>query len=151
MVWFHCEDCGDTIKKPKLVNHYRSCSASRFSCVDCLQSFTRATVNGHTTCVTEHEKYALAATKPGGFAAGGLPANREGGSAAGTPAEPTGLEFLSTRPPWKCSVCNVNCTSRETLMSHGAGVKHKRRARAALAAVNGGNNGHNGAAPNGGT
>ncbi|GIL76088.1 hypothetical protein Vretimale_5720 [Volvox reticuliferus] len=137
MVWFHCDDCGDTIKKPKLVSHYRNCSASGFSCVDCLQTFTRATVNSHTTCVTEHEKYALAATKPGGFAAGGLSANREGGPTAGVPSEPTGLEFLSTRPPWRCSVCNVNCTSRETLVNHAAGAKHKRRARAALAAANG--------------
>jgi hypothetical protein len=29
----------------------------------------------------------------------------------------------------------VNCTSQETLLSHAAGVKHKRRARAALAAA----------------
>lgn len=31
-----------------------------------------------------------------------------------------------------CSVCNVNCTSRETLMTHATGIKHKRRVRAAL-------------------
>jgi len=42
------------------------------------------------------------------------------------------------RPPWKCSVCNISCTSQATLQSHAAGVKHKRRAKAALAAQNGG-------------
>ena len=35
------------------------------------------------------------------------------------------------------SICNVGCTSQDTLMSHAAGVKHKRRARAATAAANG--------------
>ena len=29
-------------------------------------------VQGHTQCVTEHEKYALGATKPGGYAASGF-------------------------------------------------------------------------------
>ena len=38
-----------------------------------------------------------------------------------------GLEFLATRPPWKCSVCNVTCTSQDALMGHAAGAKHKRR------------------------
>ncbi|KAL6496492.1 hypothetical protein OROGR_029750 [Orobanche gracilis] len=27
MVWFQCEDCGDNLKKPKLANHFRQCSA----------------------------------------------------------------------------------------------------------------------------
>jgi hypothetical protein len=59
--------------------------------------------------VTEHEKYALGATKPGGFAekgfadsgaAAGGPA--AGGPAKGTAGEAVGLEFLATRPPWIC-------------------------------------------------
>jgi hypothetical protein len=29
MVWFQCEDCGDNLKKPKLLNHFRSCSATK--------------------------------------------------------------------------------------------------------------------------
>lgn len=40
-----------------------------------------------------------------------------------------GLEFLTTRPPWKCTICNVTCTSQDTLMGHAAGAKHKRRVR----------------------
>lgn len=32
-------------------------------------------LQGHTQCVTEHEKYALGATKPGGYAAEGFAAN----------------------------------------------------------------------------
>jgi cell growth-regulating nucleolar protein len=92
---------------------------------------------GHSTCVSEHEKYALGATKPGGYAAGGF--YTEGGqapaAAAAAPAaaaaageqEVIGLQFLSERPPWRCSCCNVNCTSRDTLLGHATGVKHKRR------------------------
>lgn len=71
---------------------------------------------GHNACVTEHEKYALGATKPGGFAAngfadgavGGGPANggasqaAAGSSSAGV-APARGLEYLSTRPPWRCT------------------------------------------------
>lgn len=43
---------------------------------------------------------------------------------------PEGLEFLSSRPPWACSLCSVGCTSEETLLSHAQGAKHKRRVRA---------------------
>lgn len=32
MVWFQCEDCGDNLKKPKLPNHFRMCSASKVLC-----------------------------------------------------------------------------------------------------------------------
>uniref|UniRef100_A0A7S0RM70 C2H2-type domain-containing protein n=1 Tax=Chlamydomonas leiostraca TaxID=1034604 RepID=A0A7S0RM70_9CHLO len=139
MVWFVCDGCGDTFKKPKLQSHF-GCGPS-FTCVDCCVTFDRNGAKGHSQCVTEHEKYALGATKPGGFAANGLPGNREQAQPKSQDNEPSGLEFLSTRPPWRCSVCNVNCTSKDTLMSHASGVKHKRRARAATAAANGGANG----------
>lgn len=92
--------------------------------------------------MTEHEKYALGATKPGGFAAQGFNEAAGGGGGASSskpsssPGQAVGLQFLSTRPPWACSICNVNCTSRDTLMSHAAGVKHVRRAKAATAAAN---------------
>ena len=44
MVWFQCEDCGDSIKKPKLDAHFMRCSARRLSCIDCLAVFDRHTV-----------------------------------------------------------------------------------------------------------
>ncbi|KAL6748641.1 hypothetical protein V8C86DRAFT_1798146 [Haematococcus lacustris] len=137
MVWFQCDVCSDTIKKPKLANHFFSCSSHSFTCVDCCQSFDRSSCKAHNVCVTEHEKYALGATKPGGSAAQGFKQTTQPNSSNQGPSEPSGLEFLSTRPPWKCSVCNVNCTSQETLLGHAAGAKHKRRARAASAAANG--------------
>jgi cell growth-regulating nucleolar protein len=141
MPWFYCDVCGDSIKKPKVAQHCMQCRNATFTCIDCSRPFDQSTVHGHTSCVTEHEKYAQGATKPGGFASGGFygdgaAAGQQNGSAGG--GGPEGLEFLSTRAPWKCSICNVNCTSSETLMGHAAGAKHKRRAKAAIAARNGG-------------
>ena len=131
MPWFICDSCGDSIKKPSLQKHMTACRGSHsFTCIDCSATFDRFSVHGHNQCVTEHQKYALGATKPGGFAAGGFenvsqPTSKEA-------SEPSGLEFLSIRPPWKCSACNIGCTSQETLMAHASGIKHKRRVRAAL-------------------
>jgi hypothetical protein len=107
------------------------------------------THQSHNSCVTEHDKYAKGATKPGGFAAKGFYGDGEGAGGGGagpptTPADappPVGLEFLATRPPWACSACGVTCTSRETLLGHAAGVKHRRRANAAAKAAAGGGGG----------
>jgi len=87
----------------------------------------------HSSCVTEHDKYAKGATKPGGFAAGGFFGGGGGSASAPTaaPGEPVGARHLTTRPPWRCTLCNVAATSRETLAGHAAGAKHVRRARAA--------------------
>ena len=85
----------------------------------------------HTTCVTEHDKYAKGATKPGGYAASGFYGS-EGPVKASDASAAAGLEFLSTRPPWKCTICNVSCTSQETLLGHASGAKHKRRVSALL-------------------
>eukprot|EP00887_Chlorella_sp_A99_P007445 scaffold2.g7445.t1 len=185
MVWFYCDDCGDT---PKLNGHYAQCSATSFTCIDCSRTFDRSSVHNHTTCVTEHEKYAQASswgtrscrrarqqwalptaclalsliiapptttppwspstqgvTKPGGFAEKGFYGDAKQ-QQPGKDASAEGVEFLSTRPPWKCSICNVQCTSQETLMGHAQGTKHKRRARAALAVKGGQAQGQQGAA-----
>ncbi len=102
-------------------------------------------MKAHNSCVTEHDKYAKGATKPGGFASAGFFGEGEGGQGAGaapvagtaeaTAPAPVGLEFLATRHPWACSVCGVTCTSHETLLGHAAGVKHRRRANAASKAA----------------
>lgn len=98
----------------------------------CSVTFDSYSVHGHTSCVTEHEKYALGATKPGGVAA----------KTIGQARNPTsnidegivGAHFLSTRPPWHCSCCNVTATSKENLQTHAEGRKHKSKARARLSA-----------------
>ena len=61
----------------------------------------------HNACVTEHEKYAKGATKPGGHAANGFFASEAAIAAAAGPAADrgeavVGAEYLSSRPPWKC-------------------------------------------------
>ena len=135
-MWFVCGDCGDTIKKPQLKKHFNACSASILSCVDCGQEFNRHTVQGHTTCVTEHEKYALGATKPGGKASafnGTAAKGKMGGQTGPFPGEErtddiVGREYLATKAPWFCSCCNIECTGAETLKSHALGKKHKRKA-----------------------
>ena len=53
MVWFQCEDCGETLKKPKLAKHVWQCSAMRFSCIDCCMVFDRNGAMAHTSCVME--------------------------------------------------------------------------------------------------
>lgn len=37
---------------------------------------------------------------------------------------------LSERPPWFCSLCNTNATSKQTLLLHADGKKHRAKARA---------------------
>ena len=61
----------------------------------------------HNTCVTEHEKYAKGATKPGGHAANGFFSGDAASAAALSPAADggdavVGAQYLSSRPPWKC-------------------------------------------------
>ena len=142
MVWFVCDDCGDSIKKPALKKHFNNCSASRLSCVDCGAEFDRYAVQLHTKCVTEHEKYALGATKPGGkanvvsgastkAAATREPAVAQAATAAAREEKEkiVGREYLATEAPWMCSCCNVECTGAETLKSHALGKKHKRKAK----------------------
>ena len=50
-------DCGDILTKPKLDKHRVICHAS-FDCIDCGKRFeTPADYKGHTSCISEAEKY----------------------------------------------------------------------------------------------
>lgn len=89
-------------------------------------------MQGHATCVTEVDKYAKGATKPGGYAAQGYYKDGSGATIAVTQpvastSEPADTAYLATRPPWTCTVCKVSCTSQDTLLGHAAGIKHRRR------------------------
>ena len=151
MVWFQCEDCGETLKKPKLAKHIWQCSATRFSCIDCMLVFDRQGAMAHTSCVTEKEKYQLGATKPDGFV--GNKNNYGGGNhrdasgkiiqgKQGKGNRDEGVDMflgLSQSAPWRCSLCRVDCTSWETLEGHAAGKRHMAKCRtAAKAKANGG-------------
>ncbi|KAL4589469.1 hypothetical protein LXL04_002376 [Taraxacum kok-saghyz] len=122
MVWFQCEDCGDNLKKPKLANHFRACSANKLSCIDCGQMFGQQSVQGHTQCITETEKYG-----PKGQA---KPAQGTPGKLSKPKPEVDINVGLSERPPWFCSLCNTSATSKQTLLSHADGKKHRAKARA---------------------
>ncbi|CAD2218519.1 LYAR-type C2HC zinc finger containing protein, putative [Angomonas deanei] len=57
MVSFTCGNCQDVIKKPKVLSHSLQCHSNLFICVDCMMEFDTESVKGHTSCVTEVQKY----------------------------------------------------------------------------------------------
>ncbi|XP_017792332.1 PREDICTED: cell growth-regulating nucleolar protein [Habropoda laboriosa] len=59
MVVFTCNNCGDTIQKPKVAKHYEfHCRTAQFlTCVDCFKDFRGEEYIAHTKCVTEAERY----------------------------------------------------------------------------------------------
>ncbi|KAJ1284055.1 hypothetical protein BS78_03G174400 [Paspalum vaginatum] len=124
MVWFQCEDCGENLKKPKLAGHFRSCSAYKLSCIDCGEFFSQDTVQGHTQCISEAEKYGpKGQSKPSNGAQG----------KADKPKPNADVDInvgLSTRPPWFCSLCKTTTTSKQTLLLHADGKKHRAKAKA---------------------
>ena len=136
MVWLQCEDRGDTPKKPKVRGH-ASQQREPLLVRRLLQVFDAYTVQQHTSCVTEHEKYALSITKPGQEHLMSAAANKEqggGGPAGGGGGAVVGEDFLSKSPPYECACCKVKCTSWETLVGHAQGKKHKSKSRSAYAA-----------------
>uniref|UniRef100_A0A1B6LLZ9 Uncharacterized protein n=1 Tax=Graphocephala atropunctata TaxID=36148 RepID=A0A1B6LLZ9_9HEMI len=65
MVVFTCQNCGDSLQKPKVEKHYNSRCRNRYpklTCVDCLKDFNGQEYNNHTKCVTEAERYAAHGT-----------------------------------------------------------------------------------------
>ncbi|KAL0345061.1 UNVERIFIED_CONTAM: UBP1-associated proteins 1C [Sesamum radiatum] len=129
MVWFQCEDCGDNLKKPKLPNHFRVCSAYKLSCIDCGQVFGQQDVESHTQCITEAEKYG---PKGQGNALNGSNTKPKKDS---KPKPEVDINVgLSERPPWFCSLCNTKATSKQALLLHADGKKHRAKARAFHAA-----------------
>ncbi|XP_073290461.1 uncharacterized protein [Primulina huaijiensis] len=125
MVWFQCEDCGDNLKKPKLPNHFRMCSASKLSCIDCGQVFGQQSIEGHTQCITESEKYG---PKGQGKAPNGTINTKSKNDSKQKPEIDVNVG-LSERPPWFCSLCNTKTTSKQTLLLHADGKKHRAKAR----------------------
>jgi len=49
MVWFQCEMCGDSLKKPKLGGHMNHCRGTHFTCIDCSQTFDRQSVQARAS------------------------------------------------------------------------------------------------------
>jgi len=58
MVYFICDGCGETLKKSKVDQHAQRCrNCDSVSCVDCNVVFYGDDYRGHTSCVSEAEKY----------------------------------------------------------------------------------------------
>ncbi|KAJ6808356.1 UBP1-associated proteins 1C [Iris pallida] len=128
MVWFQCEDCGENLKKPKLSNHFRICSSYKLSCIDCGQMFDRQSVQSHTQCISEAEKY-------GPKGEGKASQNAQSKPVKPKPNSDVNVNVgLSSRAPWFCSLCNTYTTSQQTLLGHADGKKHRAKARAFHAA-----------------
>ncbi|KAK1312504.1 hypothetical protein QJS10_CPA07g01007 [Acorus calamus] len=124
MVWFQCEDCGENLKKPKLPYHFRICSANKLSCIDCGEIFNQQSVQGHTQCITEAEKYG---PKDHGKS------SQNGPSKTNKPKKNLDVDVnvgLSSRAPWFCSLCKTKATSQQTLLLHADGKKHRAKAKA---------------------
>ncbi|XAR53458.1 hypothetical protein NMG60_11022021 [Bertholletia excelsa] len=129
MVWFQCEDCGENLKKPKLPSHFRTCSAYKLSCIDCGQIFGQESVQFHTQCISEAEKYG---PKGHGKTPDGKPVKANNDTKKNPDVDIN--VGLSERPPWFCSLCNTKATSKQTLLLHADGKKHRAKARAFHAA-----------------
>lgn len=63
MVTFSCEACNDTIIKKKLDQHTQRCYGAYFTCIDCSTTFQGVDYRGHTSCISEAEKYEKALYK----------------------------------------------------------------------------------------
>lgn len=60
MVFFTCNNCGESIKKPAVAKHYmQKCRGvpKNVSCMDCQKDFHGEEYDAHTRCISEEEKY----------------------------------------------------------------------------------------------
>ncbi|KFY02127.1 hypothetical protein V490_00627 [Pseudogymnoascus sp. VKM F-3557] len=64
MVSFSCEGCGDVLTKKKLDSHMNQCRGASFTCLDCMVHFWGTEYRGHTSCISEAQKYQGALYRP---------------------------------------------------------------------------------------
>lgn len=60
MVFFTCNICGESVKKPAVEKHYQTrCrgNTKNVSCMDCLKDFYEEEYVAHTKCISEAQKY----------------------------------------------------------------------------------------------
>ncbi|CAG5074828.1 Similar to Lyar: Cell growth-regulating nucleolar protein (Mus musculus), partial [Cotesia congregata] len=59
MVVFACNNCGESLQKPRVAKHYQFQCRKRISlsCVDCFKDFLDDEYIAHTKCITEAERY----------------------------------------------------------------------------------------------
>lgn len=104
----------------------------QLSCIDCGVVFDQQSVQAHTSCVTEEEKYG-----PKGLIKGGSGSTQKVQKEQKPNTADIDLSIgLASKPPWACSLCNVSTTSFETLEGHSQGKKHRSKVKAALGKLN---------------
>uniref|UniRef100_A0A7I5E9H8 Zf-LYAR domain-containing protein n=1 Tax=Haemonchus contortus TaxID=6289 RepID=A0A7I5E9H8_HAECO len=57
MVFFTCDQCGESLKKNQVEKHTYKCRSQSYSCIDCQVCFTPYTYQQHVKCITENQKY----------------------------------------------------------------------------------------------
>ncbi|CAJ0598626.1 unnamed protein product [Cylicocyclus nassatus] len=57
MVFFACDQCGESLKKSQVEKHSFRCHSKSYSCIDCQVCFTPYTYQQHVKCITENQKY----------------------------------------------------------------------------------------------
>uniref|UniRef100_A0A183C727 C2H2-type domain-containing protein n=1 Tax=Globodera pallida TaxID=36090 RepID=A0A183C727_GLOPA len=56
MVFFICDECGETMKKKQVLQHNHRCHTTRYSCMDCQTVFDRDSYQMHVKCIPEDQK-----------------------------------------------------------------------------------------------
>ena len=57
MVFFICDNCGESLKKNQVQKHTYKCKNGSFSCMDCQAVFDKKNYDQHIKCISENEKY----------------------------------------------------------------------------------------------
>lgn len=57
MVYFECQVCNESLKKPKVAKHLEICGSHYVSCIDCSKVFRWDEWEAHTSCMSEAQKY----------------------------------------------------------------------------------------------
>lgn len=57
MVYFECQKCNESLKKPKVAKHLQHCNSGFVSCIDCSKVFAWNEWEAHTSCMSESQKY----------------------------------------------------------------------------------------------
>ncbi|CAD5318916.1 unnamed protein product [Arabidopsis thaliana] len=108
-----CDDCGESLKKPRLPRHMSMCTATKFSCIDCGNMFGQVSVHYHNQCITEAEKYG--------------PMVRSNGESSKQKHDfDINAELFNSQ--WFCSLCNATMTCEQDYFAHVYGKKHQEKA-----------------------
>lgn len=57
MVYFECQKCNESIKKPKVAAHMSCCGSHYVTCIDCSKVFGWNEWDSHNSCISEAQKY----------------------------------------------------------------------------------------------